>query len=299
MMADPRPDLDAFIDCCLECCQTITTFTGRHRFKIYMSYVFFELSASMLLLYFCRDVVCNKPIYTWIFLHGLRFGFTVPFSTNFQYDLGYEDCWLFQYLNREDHRDLFKIFKVFWLFAGISWIMDAGCPAPLGMLLSFYGYLLWIIYLLCLSGFFCVPRNVASDAEIDTLPTYIFQEYMEKKGNAEFSIDLEQDTVETDEVNDFDNIQIQVPTRTQSQDSSNQIQENNNRHSSRSENRNTPVSAEQESCVICFEDYTNDDIIRLLPCYHFFHQECVDTWLRLNSTCPFCRNPIRRRRRRD
>ncbi|GMN60988.1 hypothetical protein TIFTF001_030086 [Ficus carica] len=46
-------------------------------------------------------------------------------------------------------------------------------------------------------------------------------------------------------------------------------------------------------CSICLTDYVDDDMVLLLPdCGHFFHVKCVDEWLRMNSTCPVCRNPL-------
>ncbi|KAL5568661.1 hypothetical protein UlMin_025236 [Ulmus minor] len=47
-------------------------------------------------------------------------------------------------------------------------------------------------------------------------------------------------------------------------------------------------------CSICLADYVEKDVVRLLPyCGHFFHQMCVDPWLRLRPTCPNCRtSPI-------
>ncbi|XP_010553415.1 PREDICTED: RING-H2 finger protein ATL70 [Tarenaya hassleriana] len=43
-------------------------------------------------------------------------------------------------------------------------------------------------------------------------------------------------------------------------------------------------------CSICLGDYKTSDLLRQLPdCNHMFHVKCVDTWLRLNPTCPVCR----------
>lgn len=46
----------------------------------------------------------------------------------------------------------------------------------------------------------------------------------------------------------------------------------------------------EEKCVICWEDYKIDDQIRCLHCdgKHFFHQDCVDQWLKSYSRCPIC-----------
>lgn len=44
-------------------------------------------------------------------------------------------------------------------------------------------------------------------------------------------------------------------------------------------------------CAICLCEYKDADMLRMLPdCRHFFHLTCVDEWLRLNASCPVCRN---------
>ncbi|XP_031503639.1 RING-H2 finger protein ATL67-like [Nymphaea colorata] len=43
-------------------------------------------------------------------------------------------------------------------------------------------------------------------------------------------------------------------------------------------------------CSICLSDYKEGEMVRMLPdCRHFFHVGCVDSWLRLNASCPICR----------
>ena len=43
-------------------------------------------------------------------------------------------------------------------------------------------------------------------------------------------------------------------------------------------------------CLICLEDYADDDDLRLLGCRHIFHKNCVDTWLETGrNNCPACR----------
>ncbi|CAA3003464.1 putative RING-H2 finger protein ATL21A [Olea europaea var. sylvestris] len=45
------------------------------------------------------------------------------------------------------------------------------------------------------------------------------------------------------------------------------------------------------TCPICLVDYNPKDTLRCIPqCEHCFHSECIDEWLRMNGTCPVCRN---------
>ncbi|KAJ7074534.1 hypothetical protein C8F01DRAFT_1100821 [Mycena amicta] len=45
-----------------------------------------------------------------------------------------------------------------------------------------------------------------------------------------------------------------------------------------------------EKCLICLDDYTETDPIRVLNCRHAFHQGCVDQWLETGrNNCPACR----------
>ncbi|KAG7377357.1 hypothetical protein PHYPSEUDO_011769 [Phytophthora pseudosyringae] len=49
---------------------------------------------------------------------------------------------------------------------------------------------------------------------------------------------------------------------------------------------------EDACCCICLNDYEPSQSLRVLPCAHHFHKECVDEWLLVNSTCPTCRKSI-------
>ncbi|KAJ3337941.1 hypothetical protein HDU93_000328, partial [Gonapodya sp. JEL0774] len=47
------------------------------------------------------------------------------------------------------------------------------------------------------------------------------------------------------------------------------------------------------SCPICLEPYTPESSLRLLPCTHSFHADCVDSWLaNRRGVCPLCRLDI-------
>ena len=63
--------------------------------------------------------------------------------------------------------------------------------------------------------------------------------------------------------------------------------------------------AVEEECAICQESYAQGDEVRDLPCEHFFHSGCIDTyvffnflkrflfrWLVIQKKCPLCRHDI-------
>lgn len=47
-------------------------------------------------------------------------------------------------------------------------------------------------------------------------------------------------------------------------------------------------------CSICTEDFIQGEEVRVLPCNHKFHPDCVDPWLlNVSGTCPLCRIDLR------
>ena len=47
--------------------------------------------------------------------------------------------------------------------------------------------------------------------------------------------------------------------------------------------------AKAPSCSICLELFQPSETIRILPCFHQFHQDCVDKWLFQKAECPVCK----------
>ncbi|XP_040987846.1 RING-H2 finger protein ATL67-like [Juglans microcarpa x Juglans regia] len=44
-------------------------------------------------------------------------------------------------------------------------------------------------------------------------------------------------------------------------------------------------------CAICLEEFIDGESCRVFhACKHLFHSACIDNWLRLNPSCPICRN---------
>ncbi|XWS50087.1 hypothetical protein CRYUN_Cryun12cG0058300 [Craigia yunnanensis] len=45
------------------------------------------------------------------------------------------------------------------------------------------------------------------------------------------------------------------------------------------------------TCPICLSEYQPKETLRTIPeCNHYFHANCIDEWLKMNSSCPLCRN---------
>ncbi|XP_020215389.1 RING-H2 finger protein ATL40 [Cajanus cajan] len=52
------------------------------------------------------------------------------------------------------------------------------------------------------------------------------------------------------------------------------------------------------NCVVCLCALGGGEKVKLLPnCNHFFHMDCIDTWLNCHSTCPLCRAEVKPRLR--
>ena len=60
---------------------------------------------------------------------------------------------------------------------------------------------------------------------------------------------------------------------------------------------NNPDGTDAEGhlgCSICTEDFQKGEELRVLPCNHKFHPDCVDPWLlNVSGTCPLCRIDLR------
>ncbi|CAD8138434.1 unnamed protein product [Paramecium pentaurelia] len=55
------------------------------------------------------------------------------------------------------------------------------------------------------------------------------------------------------------------------------------------QNKGKNENADFCKCMICLMDYTDEEIVRTLPCLHYFHCECIDFWLAKSRKCPICK----------
>jgi len=50
----------------------------------------------------------------------------------------------------------------------------------------------------------------------------------------------------------------------------------------------TVLANQITDCSVCLEEFVEGHEIRVLPCKHPFHKECIDQWLRTQISCPLC-----------
>jgi hypothetical protein len=50
-----------------------------------------------------------------------------------------------------------------------------------------------------------------------------------------------------------------------------------------------PAEEANKTCAVCLEEYAEHDTLRILPCMHRFHVNCIDHWLEQRATCPVCK----------
>ena len=49
------------------------------------------------------------------------------------------------------------------------------------------------------------------------------------------------------------------------------------------------LNDENKRCIICLEEYKINDETIVLPCFHFFHKNCIINWTKNKAICPLCK----------
>ena len=58
-------------------------------------------------------------------------------------------------------------------------------------------------------------------------------------------------------------------------------------------NANNETKGEQKNCSICLEDFVVGDKIIYLPCFHYYHANCIEKWTQSSDKCPLCNIEIK------
>ena len=61
-----------------------------------------------------------------------------------------------------------------------------------------------------------------------------------------------------------------------------------------------PKNDVSDTCAICVDEFVEEEQIRVLPCNHIFHPQCIGEWLGNHSSlCPLCKKEVPRQGRSD
>ncbi|XP_020993779.1 probable E3 ubiquitin-protein ligase ZFP1 isoform X2 [Arachis duranensis] len=52
----------------------------------------------------------------------------------------------------------------------------------------------------------------------------------------------------------------------------------------------TSQEVEADVCIICQDEYKNQDMIGVLQCEHEYHADCLRKWLLVRNVCPLCKS---------
>ena len=53
--------------------------------------------------------------------------------------------------------------------------------------------------------------------------------------------------------------------------------------------KSSSFNENRESCIICYQDFKNNQNVYSLPCSHLFHIRCLNTEIKYRQKCPLCR----------
>jgi len=53
-----------------------------------------------------------------------------------------------------------------------------------------------------------------------------------------------------------------------------------------------PGASEERKCMVCLEEFNPGEELRILPCLHRYHKNCIDAWLPRNRHCPVCKHDV-------
>mmetsp|Transcript_29273 Transcript_29273/g.52349 ORF Transcript_29273/g.52349 Transcript_29273/m.52349 type:complete len:209 (-) Transcript_29273:771-1397(-) len=50
--------------------------------------------------------------------------------------------------------------------------------------------------------------------------------------------------------------------------------------------------SEEKECSICCEVFQDGSTLVILPCMHFYHENCAQQWLKVKAECPCCKHKV-------
>jgi len=240
---------------------------------------------------------CSMPLHVWCIVHSARWVISLPYFIRRL--KGYEI--------RPFEENLMgwnRLFGLVWFLMAHAWIYNASECRSTDTAVYYYSIaLLSMVYLyylalplLLLSICLCLPcvlcfmsRFAASDAgaessDIEALRTIRFDpaEYA-RDVEARRQLRLQQRSSAVGATS------AAVASAAVPQTATEAVSSSTDEHKVSA----VPSSdADAPTCAICCQPYEQDEELRILPCDHDFHTNCIDHWLRIRPTCPICRGSI-------
>jgi E3 ubiquitin-protein ligase BIG BROTHER-like protein len=47
-----------------------------------------------------------------------------------------------------------------------------------------------------------------------------------------------------------------------------------------------------DKCIICQYEFKANEMLKILPCKHCFHPDCIEEWLKNQKACPYCKTEV-------
>ncbi len=54
----------------------------------------------------------------------------------------------------------------------------------------------------------------------------------------------------------------------------------------------TTDEMENRTCIICMKEYEVTEKVLIIPCSHYYHNECINGWFKKSNKCPVCKFKI-------
>ncbi|WRX31768.1 zinc finger protein [Theobroma cacao] len=231
------------------------SFISSFCFWIYIRLVFniSQIVASVAVLVASRNEKSQAPLHIWIVGYAAGCAATIPIL--------FQHCFLpYPTLSRlfERFKWMLKVYFFIWFVVGNVWLFggysSSGAP-NLRSYLEFTMPFILCAVLACCCGDLGLIKGATSEC-INSLPTYTFK--LQKDGTGSIM-------------------------KTNSEVRGVQVA---------GAEKDSAISGDDAVCCICLASYADNDVLKELPCSHFFHTNCVDKWLKMKALCPLCKCTI-------
>lgn len=56
--------------------------------------------------------------------------------------------------------------------------------------------------------------------------------------------------------------------------------------------RFSSTGCDEGKCMVCQDSFQEGNSLRILPCLHRYHVQCIDRWLGQDTHCPVCKHDV-------